>query len=122
MGNKIFLLLLLLVGTACAGNQPTTRAAGYRWGPAEDRATTPAAIAVSEWWTGAKPCPDGALLKGALPPLGNAVWCEQGGQVHGTRTSFHMNGERWRSERFYRGRLDGHFAVWHQNGVVAEEG
>jgi len=125
MTSRTLPLLALLACTACVESQPTTRAPERQSGsPEVARASVPVAAAVdeSEWWTGDKPCPDGAELKGAAPPRGNAVSCEQGGQVHGTKTTFHPNGQRARSERYYRGRLEGHFTVWHDNGAVAEEG
>src|SRR5262245_40310103 len=121
MTTRTLGLLALLVGTACAANQPATRTPGWQ-SRSFAEATPVAAIEASEWWTAETPCPDGAELKGALPPRGNAVWCQQGGQVHGTKTTVHMNGRSRRSERFCRGRLEGYFAVWHENGVIAEEG
>src|SRR4030095_12235649 len=120
MTQRTLLLFALLADTACAGNQPTTHASSSELARAARPA--PAVIEATEWWTSEKPCLDGAELKGAAPPRGNAIWCEAGGQVHGTKTTFHANGKQSRTERFYRGKLEGAFAVWHENGALAEEG
>src|SRR5690349_13012210 len=65
--------------------------------PSEDAAATS-----DSWWTESQPCLGGAELKGAAPPQGNAVWCEQAGKPHGPKTTFYPGGQRETTRTYYQ--------------------
>ena len=96
---------------------------------------------------GAASCPDGALHKGASPPDGGRIWCEDSSAaLHGPMTAWHDSGElkvrgrydsgkksgKWlyffedglprASGQFLRGRMEGLWTWWFSNGRSSEEG
>src|SRR5687768_5539675 len=124
MAHSFPLLSIFLVAASACANQATTNVA-----PASPTgataANTPAeqsAESNPDWWTSKAPCPDGAALDGAAPPAGSGVACLLASVPHGPKTTFHKNGQRDRSEVYYRGKLHGRFTVHYESGTLAEEG
>jgi antitoxin component YwqK of YwqJK toxin-antitoxin module len=111
---------------------PTT---GVTTAPAAEDASSPASddalalaaggyeIAVAKsWWTGDRPCPEGANLVGKPPPEGREVHCETAAhERHGPQTSFHESGQASRQGRYLNGRIHGLWQTFDAEGRVREE-
>jgi antitoxin component YwqK of YwqJK toxin-antitoxin module len=81
---------------------------------------------LSGWWEQSAPCPEGAFLQGAAPPVGARIWCEiqDTGLVlpHGPETGFWADGST-RYERLWNtGRYDGEYKAWYPGGRLEVEG
>lgn len=63
-----------------------------------------------------KRCTDGALLFGSPPPSGHKIWCEKGGQKHGTWEQWWEEGNRWIKGQYAHGSKSGEWVEWYDNG------
>lgn len=75
-----------------------------------------------EWWTSAEPCPKGAVIKGAPPPKGFEVKCEEpNGVVEGPATFWSMDGNK-RAEGPNRAGVQHGVWIWFRpNGKKRQE-
>lgn len=84
------------------------------------------APSITAWWEQAAPCPEGAQLQGAAPPVGARIWCElqDAGLAlpHGPETGFWADGTT-RYERLWEsGHYDGEYKAWYPGGRMEVEG
>lgn len=91
------------------------------------RAPLERAAAPMQWWEHAAPCPDGATLQGAPPPMASRVWCGadtgDGFLVpHGADTVFGVNGAVVIERGWDMGRYDGGYTTFFDDGQVKQTG
>jgi len=92
--------------------------------PTEERsATTPSDHPQkTTWWKRDSPCPAGSSLKGAAPPAGLEIWCEnEQGRRNGLMTRWHHPTQRAAHGTMANDVPAGVFHSWYPNGTKESE-
>ncbi len=114
---------LLVLASGVVGACGVRQAEAPKRATPEEAARAEAFLNPLPWWKEASPCPEGAAIKGAEPPQGNALWCEtKDGKAQGPRTEWFANGKKAKELVFRSGKQDGRYTTYFENGQIAEEG
>ena len=116
-------LALVAVASACASAPPpeppkapvasaATLPKESSWGPQSPQ---------PKWWEEKPPCPDGATMRGKLPPEGNVLECvNDKGTPHGPSSVWFPNGHEGTLTEYKNGVRHGRFMHWLHNHPLVE--
>lgn len=76
----------------------------------------------TRWWKKPEPCPEGAELQGATPPEGHEIYCARRSGRREGMTTVWKDGNLVEQGSYERGRKQGPWLVFDENGVLAESG
>lgn len=74
-----------------------------------------------KWWEASPPCPEGATLRGKLPPEGNVLECvDAKGTPHGPSSVWFPNGHEGTLTEYKNGMRHGKWMHWLHNQPLVE--
>jgi hypothetical protein len=75
------------------------------------------------WWKAEPPCPDGAKMVGALPPIGHSLQClDETGRPHGPTSIWFGNTHSGTMSEFQHGVPHGRYLYWMHNRPMVDGG